>query len=235
MQFDEIMQQLEQYSNETTKRIFMNHGAKEPLFGVKVADLKKIVKKVKTNHELSLQLYDTGNSDAMYLAGLIADEKQITRNDLQKWAEKAYWYMLSEYTVADVAAESRYGLVLAREWIKSEKENIDSAGWATCSGLLAIKPNEELDLNEIKNLLDYIKTNIHREQNRVRYVMNNFVICVGTYIPSLSDKAVEVAKFIGKVSVDMGGTSCKVPFAPEYIEKVKARGSVGKKRKAIRN
>lgn len=235
MQIQEIMQQLEQYGNESTKRIFKNHGAKEPLFGVKVADLKKIVKKVKTNHELSLQLYDTGNSDAMYLAGLIADEKQITRNDLQKWVEKAYWYMLSEYTVAGVAAESPHGLELAREWIKSDKENIASAGWATCSGLLAIKPNKELDLDEIERLLDFIKNNIHQSQNRVRYTMNNFVISVGTYIPSLSDKAVEVAKFIGKVSVDMGGTSCKVPFAPEYIEKVKARGSIGKKRKSVRS
>jgi len=235
MQFEEIMQQLEQYGNETTKRIFMNHGAKEPLFGVKVADLKKIVKKVKTNHELSLKLYDTGNSDAIYLAGLIADEKQITRNDLQIWAEKAYWYMLSEYTVAGVAAESPHGPELAREWIKSDKENIASAGWATCSGLLVIKPNNELDLDEIEKLLDFVKNNIHQSQNRVRYTMNNFVISVGTYIPSLSEKAVEVANSIGKVSVDMGGTSCKVPFAPEYIEKVKARGSIGKKRKSVKS
>lgn len=235
MQFHEIMQLLEQYGNETTKRIYMNHGAKEPLFGVKVADLKTIVKKVKTNHELSLQLYDTGNSDAMYLAGLIADEKQITKAQLQEWSKKAYWYMLSEYTVAGVAAESRFGFELAREWIKSDKENIASAGWATCSGLLAIKQNEELDLNEIKHLLDYIKTNIHHAQNRVRYTMNNFVISVGTYVPSLTKKSVEIAQSIGKVSVDMGGTACKVPYAPEYFEKVKARGSVGKKRKAIRS
>ena len=56
----------------------MNHGAKEPFFGVKVGDLKKILKKTKKNHELSLELYKTGNSDAMYLAGLMADEKKIT-------------------------------------------------------------------------------------------------------------------------------------------------------------
>jgi len=235
MQIQEIMQQLEQYGNETTKRIYKNHGAKEPLFGVKIADLQKIVKKVKKNYELSLQLYDTGNSDAMYLAGLIADEKQITKTELQKWVAKANWYMLSEYTVAGVAAESRYGLELAREWMKSDKENIASAGWATYSGLLAIKPNEDLDLSEIEGLLDYIRTNIHNAQNRVRYAMNNFVISVGTYIPSLTNKSIEVAKSIGKVSVDMGGTACKVPFAPEYIEKVKARGSIGKKRKKVRS
>ena len=234
MQFQEIMQQLEQFGNETTKRIYKNHGAKEPLFGVKVGDLKKIVKKFKKNHELSLQLYDTGNSDAMYLAGLIADEMQITKNDLQKWVKKAYWYMLSEYTVAGVAAESSHGLELAREWIKSDKENIASAGWATYSGLLAITNDHDLDLKEIERLLDHIKENIHQAENRVRYTINNFVISVGTYIPSLNDKAVEIAKSIGKVSVDMGGTACKVPFAPEYIEKVVAKGYIGKKRKAVR-
>jgi hypothetical protein len=64
--------------------------------------------------------------------------------------------------------------------------------------------------------------------------MNNFVTSVGTYIPSLTEKAVEIAKSIGKISVDMGGTACKVPFAPEYIQKVVAKGYVGKKRKAVR-
>ena len=73
----------------------MNHGDKEPLFGVKIADLKKIVKKVKKNHELSLQLFNTGNSDAIYLAGLIANEKQIIKAEIQKWVAKANWYMLS--------------------------------------------------------------------------------------------------------------------------------------------
>lgn len=229
------MKQLEQYSNENTKRIYQNHGASEPLFGVKLADLKKIAKKVKKNHELSLKLFDTGNSDAMYLVGLIADENQISKAELQKWAKKANWYLLSEYAVSSVAAESPFGLDLAQEWIKSEKENITSAGWAIYSGLLAIKPSEDLDLSEIEGLLDYIKTNIHEAENRVRYVMNNFVISVGTYIPSLTTKSIEVAKSIGKVSVDMGGTACKVPFAPDYIEKVKTRGSIGKKRKTVRS
>ena len=75
----EILAQLQEYGDEQTKKTFMTHGAKEPLFGVKVQDLKKILKKIKKNHELSLELYASGNSDAMYLAGLMADEKQITK------------------------------------------------------------------------------------------------------------------------------------------------------------
>jgi hypothetical protein len=34
------------------------------------------------------------------------------------------------------------------------------------------------------------------------------------------------------VEVDMGGTSCKVPNAVEYIAKVEKAGRLGKKRKS---
>jgi 3-methyladenine DNA glycosylase AlkD len=79
----EVLAELEEYGDANTKNTLLKHGAKEPFFGVKVADLKKILKKTKKNHELSLELFDTGNSDAMYLAGLMADEKQITKKQLK--------------------------------------------------------------------------------------------------------------------------------------------------------
>ena len=106
---DEVMAELRSYGNESTKKIFINHGAREPFYGVKVQDLKKIVKKIKKDYMLSLELYATGNSDAMYLAGLIADEDLMTKEDLQKWVEGAYWYMISDYTVPWIAAESKFG------------------------------------------------------------------------------------------------------------------------------
>ena len=80
----EIMSQLEAMGNESTKKTLMKHGAREPFFGVKVEDLKKIVKIVKKDYKLSLELYATGNSDAMYLAGLIADEKKMKKEMLLK-------------------------------------------------------------------------------------------------------------------------------------------------------
>jgi 3-methyladenine DNA glycosylase AlkD len=212
----------------------MRHGARDPFYGIRIGDLKQAAKKVKKNHQLAMQLYATGNSDAMYLAGLIADETQMSKNDLQEWVKEAYWYMLSEFSVADVAAETPYWNELAREWMKSDQEMIACAGWATYSAAISIRPNEELDLDEIDQLLAAAEGSIHSAPNRVRYDMNHFVICAGSYIPELSEKARRVAESIGKVSVDMGGTACKVPFAPEYIAKVIERGNLGKKRKASR-
>lgn len=230
----EILEELKFYGSESIKKIFVKHGAKEPFFGVKVSDLKIIQKKVKKNYELSLELYDTGNSDAMYLAGLIADDKKMTKENLNHWVKNAYWYMLSEFTVAWVAAESNYGHEMALKWIQSDQENVAAAGWATYANLLAITPDEKLNIDEIKWLLNKIEGEINNSQNRVKQTMNAFVIAVGAYIVSLTNLAIETGEKIGTVSVDMGDTACKTPYIPDYIEKIRERGTIGKKKKTVK-
>jgi hypothetical protein len=57
---------------------------------------------------------------------------------------------------------------------------------------------------------------------------------VGSFVKALHAEAVAVAKRMGVIEVEMDGTSCKVPSAVEYIGKVKAKGTVGKKRKMLK-
>ncbi|MFC5531166.1 DNA alkylation repair protein [Cohnella yongneupensis] len=227
----EVMDKLEALGTEQTKMTFLRHGAMEPLFGVKIGDLKKLVKDVKKDQALALSLYETGNSDAMYLAGLSVNPKTIAKSTLQAWAKEAYWYSLAEYTVAGVAAESPYALELAREWIRSPEEMVAACGWSTYANYLSITPDDALDLQEIRDLLTRVEGKIHEERNRVRYTMNAFVIMVGASVMALHEEAVRVAREIGKVHVNMGQTACKVPLADEYIEKVASMGKLGEKKK----
>jgi 3-methyladenine DNA glycosylase AlkD len=83
---DDVMAELARLGGEPTKKTLMRHGAREPFFGVKVGDLKVLQKKIKKDHALALALYDTGNSDAMYLAGLVADPAKMTKAQLRRWA-----------------------------------------------------------------------------------------------------------------------------------------------------
>lgn len=231
---EEVMSELQKMGSEGVRKIFSKHGAPENLFGVKVGDMKTLVKKIKKDYPLSLELFDTGNSDAMYLAGLISDPQKMTQNDLQHWAENAVWYMISEYAVAWTCAESPHALAMARKWIRSEKEIVACAGWATYSSYIAITPDEALDKKEISALIAEIEKGIHTAPNRVRYTMNGFIISAGGYIPDLSAKALAAAKKIGKVSVELGGTACKVPEAGAYIQKMIDHGSPGKKKKTAK-
>ena len=234
MTVKEIMAQLRDFGDEQIKSILLRHGVREPLFGVRVQDLKIIQKKVKKDDKLARELYATGNADAMYLAGLIAEDDKMTKKELQTWVRQAVSNNISEYTVPWVAAGSPYGYELALEWIDSKEEHIAAAGWSTLSSLMALKPDTELDLPGIKALLARIVTTISKSPNRVVYTMNGFIVSVGSYVLPLTKEALAAAKKIGVVIVDTNGTCCQVPDATAYIKKVEARGTLGKKKKTVK-
>ena len=230
----EVLDELQALGNPSIKKVLAKHGAREPFHGVKVEDLQKVRKRIKVDHSLALELYDSGISDAMYLAGLIADDPCMTRANLERWVNGAYWSMLAEYTVPWVASGNPLGLQLAREWVESPEETIASAGWSTLSCLVSLKPDAELPLDELEGRLNLIADSIHQQPNRVRYVMNGFVMSVGCCVLPLGEAAWQTARAIGPVAVNMGETSCKVPLAAEMIENVRTRGTLGKKKKSVK-
>lgn len=230
----EIVKQLRPLGTASCKKVLINHGANEPVIGVKIEELKKIQKRVKKGYQLALDLYDTGIYDAQYLAGLIADEEKMTKKDLRHWLAKANCMAISGTVLVGVAADSRHGRELALGWIDSKNEPTAHAGWATLSGLVSVTDDSDLDLPELKGLLRRVGRTIHQQPNYVRYAMNGFVIAVGSYVPDLTDLALQTGERIGPVSVDMGNTACAVPYAPDYIRKVQQRGTIGKKRRTAR-
>ncbi len=234
MTVKEIMSELQSKGSESIKKILLKHGIKEPFFGVKVEYLKLIQKKVKTDYELAKGLYATGNADAMYLAGLIADDAKMTKAELQTWVKQAVSQNISEYTVPWVATGSKYGFELATEWIKSKDEHIAAAGWSTFSNIVSLKPDDELDIKSLKSLLDKVGKEIHTSSNRVKSTMNAFIIAVGSYVIPLTNDALATAKKVGAVTVIKEGTACKTPAAAEYIKKAKDKGSLGKKKKMVK-
>ena len=234
MTVQEIMAELQSHGSESIKKILLKHGVKEPFFGVKIEYLKLIQKKIKMDYQLAKDLYATGNTDAMYLAGLIADDKQMSKADLQTWVKQAVSNNISEYTVPWVAAEGNYGYGLALEWIDSPEEYIAAAGWSTLNNLVALKPDNELNIPALRELLLRVTKTIHIAANRVRYTMNGFVISAGSYVSALTEDAIAAAKNIGIVTVEMNGTSCKTPLAEDYIKKAIAKGAINKKKKTVK-
>jgi hypothetical protein len=234
MTLAQAMSELAAKGSEATKRTFLRHGAKEPFFGVKIADLKLIHKKLQGEQALALQLYATGNGDAQYLAGMIADGAQMTRAQLQRWADTAAWDMISGTTVSWVASEHPDGFALASKWIDSPKEHVARAGWTTLSALAATVPDERLPVKEFSALLDRVARTLAAAPDGTRYSMNSFVIACGTYIAPLGDQAIATARKIGRVEIDMGDTACQVPDAESYILKSRRGAPVAPKRKTRR-
>lgn len=229
----EVLKELKSLGNEGTRRILMNHGAPESCLGVKIGDMQPTRKKIKKDYQLALDLYATDIYDAMYFATLIADESKMTKADLNRWVKQSSSPLVGS-AVPGVAAESRFARELALKWIDARQPTIAGCGWATLSGLVAIKEDSDLDIPELKSLLTRVKKEIHSASDEEKYQMNGFVISVGCYVAKLTDLAKKTGEAIGKVEIDMGNSACKVPCSPDYIAKVEKRGSIGKKRKTAR-
>lgn len=231
-----ILAELKKKGTAQTQKTYARHGmAPEHTFGASVADIKSIAKTIKGQQQLASELYATGKMEAMYLAALVANGSQLTEKQLDQWAEGASGLrMIAEYNVPWVTVENPKARELALKWMTSKKELVASAGWSTYSGLVSITADDQLDLKEIEKLLANVVKEIKTAPNRVRYTMNNFVICVGSYVKPLSKQAKAAAKQIGNVSVDMGDTDCKIPLASAYIEKAESKGRLGQKKKTIR-
>ncbi len=234
MNFEMVMKELEALGTERAKKTYINNGAHEPLFGVATGKMKPIAKKIKKNQPLADQLYASGNYDAMYFAGVIADPTRMTEENFERWIDAAYFYMLSDYVVAVTLAETDFAQVVADKWIASGQELKMSAGWSCYCWLLGNRPDDEFSTTKISNMLDQVENTIHASPNRTKSAMNNFIYTVGiSYLP-LHDKAIEIAKAVGPVEVKRDKKKSSILLASETIQKEIDRGRIGFKRKYVR-
>ncbi|MCU6602764.1 DNA alkylation repair protein [Peribacillus frigoritolerans] len=234
MNVEMVMQELEALGKERTKKMYISNGAHEPLFGVATGAMKPIVRKIKINQDLAEELYSTGNYDAMYFAGIIADPKAMTESDYDRWMDAAYFYMLSDYVVAVTLSESDIAQEVSDKWIASGEELRMSAGWSCYCWLLGNRKDVEFSESKISNMLDLVKHTIHESPERTKSAMNNFLYTVGiSYLP-LHEKAVETAKAIGIVEVKRDKKKISFLNAYESIQKEVGRGRLGFKRKHVR-
>lgn len=234
MELKAVMSELQALGTEQTKKTYKNHGAREPLFGVTIGAMKPLMKKTGKNYDLSMALYATGNYDAAYFAGMIAEPEKMCEADFETWMETAYCSMQSDYIVAGTLAEADCAQMVADRWIDSGKELYMSAGWSTYCWLLGVRPDDLFNRDKLQKMLDWVGQNIHAQPNRTRSAMNDFVIAVGiSYLP-LHKEALLIAQQIGTVMVDRGKTSCKTPIALTTIRKAVDKGRIGFKRKNVR-
>lgn len=234
MNVEAVMQELEALGKERTKKMYMSNGAQEPLFGVATGAMKPLSKIIKKDQALADQLYATGNYDAMYFAGVIADPLAMTEADFERWIDGAYFYMLSDYVVAVTLSEADIAQDVADKWIASGDELRMSAGWSCYCWLLGNRPDDQFSESKLAAMLDLVKNTIHSAPERTKSAMNNFMYTVGvSYVP-LHVKAVEIAKEVGPVEMKRDNKKSSFLNALENIQKAVDKNQLGFKRRHVR-
>lgn len=211
-----ILAEMEALGTEQARKTYKRHGIGDNQFGVSYSNLYKIQKKIKINHPLAIELWNSGNHDAQVLAYLVADPAQADSDLLDKWTHASTNYAIAA-AVGVYAAKSALAKAKAEEWIRSDKEYVSMTGW---NMLGTIATNDTTLPDEyFEAYLAIMERDLHGSRNWIRYAMNNALIAIGTRNPALQAQAVAAAGRIGKVKVDHGLTWCKTPDAITYIQK----------------
>ncbi len=216
MNVQEALDTLKSLGTEQNRKIFRRHGAGEDVYGVSFAHLKELKKKIKTDHELAVALWESGNHDARMLAGMIADPQRLDAKTLNAWAKGLRNYVETD-VLGDLASRAPHPRETMARWIASDSEWTASAGWKVLAHVA--RDGEGLPDEYFERFLTTIERDLHGSPNRVRHEMNSALIAIGIRNPALQRKAEAAAARIGKVEVDHGETGCKTPEAIGYIRK----------------
>jgi 3-methyladenine DNA glycosylase AlkD len=232
--FDSVMRELESLGTAHTRRSYLTRGVREPLFGVATGAMKPLKKQIGVDQALADRLWDSGNYDAMYFAGMIADVGVMTEADFDRWMDGAYGPMLSDSVVAVTLAESSLAKSVADRWIRGGDEERAAAGWACYEWLLGWRPDDHFEPENVRELLELAAATIHTASPRLKRAMNRFIVAVGVSYRPLHDEALRAAGAIGLVEVVSSGEITTLGSAAEQIRRAAAKGRIGFKRRAVR-
>ncbi len=221
MDAQEILATLRKLGKPQTVAIYKRHGSGDNVFGVLTSEIAKLRKKIKVDHALAMALWNTGNAEARVLALQVADATKVTRVDADRFLKDGPVHFLGCY-LCELLARSPIAAQVMRDWMKSPEEFTREMGYGIFGACLKDDPDSISDADAEK-VLTTIEQDIQRSPNWARYAMNGALIAIGVLKPALRDKALEVARRIGKVENDHGETHCKTPDAVPCIVKASKR------------
>lgn len=212
-----VLAHLEAAGAEQNRRVYRRHGARDPLFGVSFAELRKTAKALGRDDALARDLWGSGNYDARLLACMVAEPARMSEADLDAWLSEADVYVLVDTFVGEVASKVPGVLERSERWRASGRDWTAQAGWDLV-GSLALG-DRDLDDAFFAGELARIERELPTAGNRTRHAMNAVVIAIGVRDAALRVEAIAAARRIGPVVVDHGQTGCVTPAAEPYIDK----------------
>jgi len=219
MNLTETLSKLESLGEEKVRAMHLKNGARENIFGVKMGDIRALAKKIKTDHELALQLWETENIDARLLAILILKPKALSAEQIEQmvasenftWAADWFYnYIVKEYPEKELFRE---------KWMNSGNVMLARAGWSLTSGRI-IRAPEGID---IASILDRIEKEMPKAAPEVQWTMNTTLAQIGINHPDYRERAIAIGEKLGIYRDYPVSKGCTSPFAPIWINEMVSR------------
>ena len=215
----QALAELEALGNDSTRAHNLKFGAGENQFGVKMGDIRAMAKKIKTDHHLGLELWETGNVDAKLLAILIIQPKQLSIDEMDRMARSTGFGQVADWFSSYIVKDYPDKETLRVKWMASDNGWAARAGWSLTSGRIAREP-EGIDLTAI---LDRIESEMGSAAPETQWTMNTALAQVGINFPEHRERAIAIAEKLGIYRDYPVSKGCTSPFAPIWINEMVSR------------
>ncbi|SDG25935.1 3-methyladenine DNA glycosylase AlkD [Lentzea fradiae] len=212
----ELMTELAALEDPKARAVNEKHGDDH---GVNLTKLRAVAKRLKTQQDLAVQLWATGDTAARLLALLVCRPKAFSRDELDTMLREARRPKVHDWLVNYVVKKSPHAEDLRRTWFDDADPVVASAGWALTVDRVAKKP-EGLDL---PGLLDRIEAELKDAPGRLQWAMNHCLAQIGIENPDLRDRAIGIGERLEVLKDYPTPPGCTSPFAPVWITEVVRR------------
>lgn len=218
---DETLKQLEALGNAAVRAQNAKRGAGDNQFGVKLGDLRVLANKIKTNHELALSLWKTGNIDAQFLATLLIKVDLLSADEMERMVESVTYSWVADWLHSYVLKVHADKETLRKKWLTADHPMLARAGWQLTAGRVAKSP-EGVDLEA---LLDRIDKEMGNAAPEVQWTMNMCLAEIGIHFPKYRKRAIAIGEKLGIYRDYPCSKGCTSPFAPIWINAIVSRQS----------
>ena len=219
MTLKEALKQLESLGDEKMRAQNARHGAGKNQFGVKRGDIRKVAEKIKTDHELALALWQTGNVDAQFLAALVIKPKNLSADQMDRMVRSVTWVQVADWLNSYVVAQHPDKESLRQKWMTTKDPMAARAGWRLTADRVEKNP-EGLDLPA---LLDRIESEMGNAAPEVQWTMNSTLAQIGIHFPKHRKRAISIGETLGIYRDYPVSKGCTSPFAPIWIKAMVSR------------
>jgi 3-methyladenine DNA glycosylase AlkD len=216
---EEAMKVLESLGHPKVREMNAKNGAPNNQFGVKLGDIRTIAKSIKTNHELGLELWGSGNVEAMFLATLIVKPKAIPEDELERMVAEATYSWLADWLMSYVVKQHPAKEALRERWLKSSDPMLARAGWSLTTERVVKNP-EGLDTGA---LLDRIEHEMGSAPAPTQWTMNFCLGEIGIRFAEHRERAINIGETLGLYRDYPVHKGCTSPFVPIWVREMVAR------------
>lgn len=215
----DALAQLQALGHEKVRAQNAKRGAPENQFGVKQGDIRVLAKKIKTDHQLGLALWKTGNVEAQHLAVLIMEPKKLSADELDALVRTVSYSWVADWLNNYIVDHHPARESLREGWMNDRNVWAARAGWHL-TGECAASDAARLDLDA---LLDRIEKEMPKAATEVQWTMNSTLAKIGIHHPKHRKRALAIGEKLGVYRDYPVSKGCTSPFAPIWITEMVKR------------